>query len=271
MLWPAVVTIPSLFSITTINANTSYLSAFSEALINRILSITPQEAEALSKDAYRIELLGNNLRQMFALQYNEPTAQKILERILGQFRPYIPLHNKIPHEFSFAATSPPMKEPPMSCPPASAELLLPRAEPAEVKMPDRNEENYQMLKSELAECRKRLSELTLQLKDQGQLEQPATEAPGQAEGESGKKQPTLPPAHVMCDRQESVVLTTIKHLLLKGKVDEARKLIVWRKEVIDLAEQSGWELAAQVAKRTGKKMTVEAVDVIKVAPVRKSR
>jgi len=70
--------------------------------------------------------------------------------------------------------------------------------------------------------------------------------------------------HINCDKQEFACLSMLRKLLQDGKLIDAKKLIQWRKGILELADYTGWEIAKLVAHNSSSKLNIEAKDIINV-------
>lgn len=68
--------------------------------------------------------------------------------------------------------------------------------------------------------------------------------------------------HKSCDAQEFAVLSAIEYSISENRLEEAMKLLRWRKKILKIAGQSGWEVANEVAKSTLQRLDVRAEDLI---------
>jgi len=70
--------------------------------------------------------------------------------------------------------------------------------------------------------------------------------------------------HLNCDQQEFSILCTVELLLSEGKIEEALRLIRWRKKLLKVAQMNGWDVATELARKTLFKLDVSTNDLIEV-------
>ena len=70
--------------------------------------------------------------------------------------------------------------------------------------------------------------------------------------------------HIDCDEQEMCILNSIENYMVQGKLEMASKLIQWRKNLISIAKNCGWEVAKRLSIITAGSMTITHLDFIRV-------
>ena len=68
--------------------------------------------------------------------------------------------------------------------------------------------------------------------------------------------------HHTCDQQEYALLNTIDYLLSEDDLEEALRVIRWRKKILKISSMNGWEVAQEIAKKTINKLDVTAADIM---------
>lgn len=69
-------------------------------------------------------------------------------------------------------------------------------------------------------------------------------------------------SHSSCDQQEFAVLSSLEYWLQENKIEEALRLVTWRKKILKIAKMNGWPVAREIAKRTLSTLYVTSMDLI---------
>lgn len=69
-------------------------------------------------------------------------------------------------------------------------------------------------------------------------------------------------SHSSCDQQEFAILSSLEYWLQENKIEEALRLIIWRKKILKIAKMNGWAVAREIAKRTLNTLCVTSMDLI---------
>jgi hypothetical protein len=69
-------------------------------------------------------------------------------------------------------------------------------------------------------------------------------------------------SHSSCDQQEFAILSSLEYWLQENKIEEALRLIIWRKKILKIAKMNGWAVAREIAKRTLSTLCVTSMDLI---------
>ena len=69
-------------------------------------------------------------------------------------------------------------------------------------------------------------------------------------------------SHTSCDQQEYAILSSLEYWLNENRIDEALRLLIWRKKILKIAKMNGWGVAREIAKRTVATLSVTSTDLI---------
>ena len=69
-------------------------------------------------------------------------------------------------------------------------------------------------------------------------------------------------SHTSCDQQEFAILSSLEYWLNENRIDEALRLVTWRKKILKIAKMNGWSVAREIGKRTLNTLCITSRDLI---------
>jgi len=234
MLWPACVAFLIFISE---KVPKTLISSFCNVFIERILGMNIKEQEKILTKENLINLFMRNINKILVLSgLNEENTEKTL--------------TEIKEKFTITTAPEPIKQ-------QEFFLKLPQNTAKITDQTNLNNQNskihiaqIEMLKNELNSNKETLNEV---------LQNQISHSKSSYKNPINKVSP-----HIICDKMENFVLSTIKHLILRSKTQEVKDVINWRKQILELAQNEGWELANLVSLKTRNSFKINAIDIIEV-------
>jgi hypothetical protein len=268
MLMPAILAILRIFDSASEGSRKKLVATFTQGLINRLSTMTRSEVAQLKETHGTIDMLCAALKHALLHERTETEAQSAIDEITARLRvqmmqPHMISFTNIGYQHNWKEGSPHVA-----------------ASPAHLLEQPKTQPKVESLQNELTECRRQLTllhqtiettALSIPTNAFSQLPSPAPKGVDLPASNHPlvKRLLSLPegPPHRLCDKQEASHLAALEHLLLQGDVTKAKQLIHWRRELITLAGNNGWEMASLVGRRTVKRLVIQPSDIIKVSEV----
>ncbi|OMJ74131.1 hypothetical protein SteCoe_27019 [Stentor coeruleus] len=259
-LWHTVVNIPAIFSISTVVANGLYIMPLTECLINQIECLPLEAISFIIEDQDNVSLFMKNMENMIDLVSSPHQKENYMEFFRNFFRMQNLQTNNYEQdsvpELKFPLISPRNKPPafPTSRRLSSKTSPLKRPEAFKESL-DLHQEipinsiNYikQLIERRHFECVQLIeSRISTRKETQKSLE-------------------IVFKDHSSCDEQEFYLFGVIEFLITEDKLDEAMKVIKWRKKILKIAALNGWEIAQEVGRITFYKLEIDSSDIFKAS------
>jgi len=225
MLWPAIIAVTEIIcTIATEQHNKAEIIQLSNTLLKRLWTTNQSEIEILTKDRHKLNKFFKNLKSILQISIGKAEVEQLFEKLKVKFSILSALPNTLNITNNLTTTKEDLQD----------EESLKYA--------------IEVLKTQLDECKEKLDTILSNKSVAKALKE--------------KDQWLIPDKN--SDKQEANLLEELKTLIQNDQIDEAKKLIRWKKTILALAEYSGWELAGMIKKYTHSSMTIRATDIIKV-------
>mmetsp|Transcript_18615 Transcript_18615/g.18592 ORF Transcript_18615/g.18592 Transcript_18615/m.18592 type:complete len:453 (-) Transcript_18615:29-1387(-) len=284
--WNFLVVLPQLFAVGG-SAASRYIPDYLEALVNSLDNISDEGMMEISNNYQKLEQFIDNSNNMMKLILPDNQREVYLNLFRGKFRmdrqsfmmkrasesllepskdasPEISIPPIDIHEPKSFPTPKESSRPKLPVPPKSPQRPPVYSAPSIPQSP--HPSSSQISTPALLEIQLSLSNLKSYVESKHQecvdLIEKSLKTGIDRKQENDYKLEEVFKAHNSCDHQEFAVLSAMEFLLTENKVQDALKLLRWRKKILKLANMNGWEIAEDVAKRTLQKLEVTSNDVI---------
>lgn len=253
--WHFIINVPAVFSISTAAFNDRYILSLTQNIINQIEVISSENASLIAENPEKILKFMKNIENMIDL-VSSPHQKK---NYMDFFRNFFQLGKGLNSreidtenlDSARISLMSPRNKPPL--------LITPRRGAAKTLSPVKKSENLRFEYSDSNENISALKEL---------IEKRHEECLKLIENKLNNRKSTeenleiVFAKHHSCDQQEFALLNTIEFLLSENNLEEALKVIRWRKKVLKISALNGWDVAEEVSKRTWEKLDISVTDII---------
>ena len=248
-IWHLVIHMPTVFTKATIAANDKYIKNFTDALINEFEVIPSESLSEIIENTENVNTFINNFESMIGLVSSPYEKENYIEAFRKFFKLRKVNENESSTEMFRISLTSPRNKPPTGLrtqkfhnisPPKLAEVSKQEVSIYEMSAVK------ELVEKKFEECVKMIETKLSIRKDTEENLQVALQE------------------HLNCDQQEFSILCTVELLLSEGKIEEALRLIRWRKKLLKVAQMNGWDVATELARKTLFKLDVSTNDLIEV-------
>lgn len=259
-LWHAVANIPAIFSISTVVANGLYIMPLTECLINQIECLHSEAISFIIEDQSNVSLFMKNMESMIDL-VSSPHQK---ENYMDFFRKFFQMQSIQTNNYEQDSV-PELKFPlisPRSKPPA---FPTPRRQPLKASPPKRSEVFKESLDMHQELSINSINDLKQLIERRHYECVQLIETRISSRKDTQESLEIVFKNHSSCDEQEFSLFSTIEFLLTEDKLEEALKVIRWRKKILKIAALNGWETAQELGKMTFHRLEINSSDIIKAS------
>lgn len=248
-IWHLIIHVPTVFTKATIAANDKFIKNFTDALINEFEVMPFESLSEIIKNVENVNTFMGNFESMIGL-VSSPYEK---ENYIDAFRKFFKLRkvneNESANEMFRISLTSPRSKPPTGLRSQKSHVISPPKQPEapkqEVSLYD-SSVIRELIDKKYEECVKMIeTKFNIRKNTEENLQIALQE-------------------HLNCDQQEFSILCTVELLLSEGKIEEASRLIRWRKKILKVAKMNGWDIATELARQTLFKLDVTTNDLIEV-------
>jgi hypothetical protein len=262
VIWKLLVVVPRFFSVATPGAIERYFANFEDALLGKLDSMSSDSLACVLQDKHQVMSFLENLEYGFSLVHADDAVDSKLRFVNAKLRQQQTYKRSLAletvnEEASFSMGGRVSTRSRTSTRKVSIKEPFAQFDSiASIKNSIRPPAPDHPLSTTVVEELKELIEQKFQACVQLIQERTVPEQPMELSLDKVFRE------HKSCDAQEFAVLSAIEFSISENRIEEALKLLRWRKQILKIAGQSGWEVANDIAKRTLQRLEVRAEDLI---------